>query len=240
MTTSNAPVSREQWLAARRALLKEEKALTLRLDALAEKRRALPPVEITAPYAFNEDGRALALRDLFGGRSQLLVYHFMYGPDWEEGCPSCSFWADGFDGMDVHLAARDIAFVVVSAAPWATLDAYRKRMGWRFRWVSSAGSTFNRDFGVSFSGEEIASGNADYNFAKKGFPSTEAPGASAFLCDGDRVLHTYSCYGRGLDILNGTYQWMDLAPRGRNEQDLPWPMARLRRRDQYGASQPAD
>ena len=160
----------------------------------------------------------------------------MYGPDWEEGCPSCSFWGDNFDGVDVHLAHRDITLVAVARAKLATLEAYRKRMGWSFKWVSSHGNDFNRDFHVSFSPEEMEKGEMVYNFHLTSFPSDEAPGISVFYKDGaGEIFHTYSCYARGLDMLNGAYHFMDLAPKGRDEGELPFTMAWLRRHDQYEA-----
>jgi predicted dithiol-disulfide oxidoreductase (DUF899 family) len=174
------------------------------------------------------------LADLFAGRSQLVVYHFMYGPDWEQGCPTCSFWADNFDGIDVHLAHRDITLLAVSRAPHDTLQAYRERMGWRFKWVSSERCDFNQDFGVTFTPEQRAAGTINYNYGSGGFPSDEAPGVSVFYREADdRVFHTYSTYARGLDMVNGAYHFMDLAPKGRDEAGLPYSMAWLRRRDQY-------
>lgn len=232
--TRHDVVSKQEWLAARRELLAAEKAFTRERDALAERRRALPWVRVEKRYEFEGPEGRETLAELFGPHSQLLVYHFMYGPDWEEGCPSCSFWADNFDGIDVHLAHRDMAFVVVSHAPYGVLEKYRNRMGWRFKWVSSHGSAFNHDYHVTFTPEEMEQGEVFYNFGKTSFPSSEAPGASAFLRDADgTVYHTYSCYQRGLDILNGAYHWMDLAPKGRDEDELAYPMAWVRRRDQY-------
>ena len=169
---------------------------------------------------------------LFDGRSQLMIYHFMYGADWGEGCPSCSFWADNLDGIDVHLAHRDVSLAFVSTAPFAKADAYRKRMGWRFNWLGGAGE-FNRDMKVSFTQDEIDGGKAVYNFGTGGFPSTEAPGLTTFIRDGDAIYLTYGTFARGLDWFNGAYQLLDLAPRGRDEADLPWPMAWVRRHDQY-------
>ena len=173
------------------------------------------------------------MRDLFDGRSQLIVYHFMFGPDWEEGCPSCSFWADSFNGMPVHLAHRDASLVAVSRAPFAQIEEYRRRMGWSFRWVSSAGSDFNFDYGVSFTPEQRAAG-AEYNYRQTRTSADELPGLSVFALDeAGQVFHTYSTYGRGLDPINSGYQLLDLTPRGRDEQDLPWSMAWLRRHDSY-------
>ena len=232
--TDHRIVSREQWLAERRALLEEEKAFTRQRDALSRKRRALPWVKVEADYRFDTAGGARSLADLFAGRSQLLVYHFMFGPEWSEGCPSCSFWADGYDRMIVHLAHRDITLIAVSRAPLAKLDAYKARMGWSFEWVSSAGSDFNFDFHVSRPPDVSADGRATYNYEVVEAKHEELPGASAFYRDADgQVFHTYSTYARGLDMFNAAYHLMDIAPKGRDEADLPWPMAWLRRRDQY-------
>lgn len=223
-------VSRAEWLAARTALLHEEKELTRQRDAVAAARRDLPWVEVDDAYRFDTPEGEQTLADLFGPHPQLVVQHFMFGPDWTEGCPSCSFWMDSFDGLDVHLAQRNIGFVLVSRAPLDRLLAYRERMGWRARWVSSAANTFNQDFGVTF--EDGA--DKVYNYAPSSFPGTEAPGVSVFAkSESGTVFHTYSTYARGLDILNSAYHLMDLTPRGRDEAELPWPMAWLRRHDQY-------
>lgn len=227
-------VSREEWLAARKEHLAREKEFSRLRDELSRQRRELPWVRVDAEYTFHTPVGPRTLGELFNGRSQLIIYHFMFGPDWAQGCPSCSFWADNFNGVDVHLAHRDITLICVSRAPLATLLRYRERMGWTFEWVSSLGSDFNADFGVSFTPEELASGDMRYNYGEKGFPSREAPGISVFSRDGDgQVFHTYSTYARGLDMMNGAYHYMDLAPRGRDEDGLPYPMAWLRRRDQY-------
>ncbi len=226
--------SKDDWTAARIALLQREKAHTRERDALAEARRALPAMKIDTSYTFQGPNGRESFADLFDGKSQLLIYHFMYGADWDEGCPSCSFWADNLDGIDIHLAHRDVSLVFVSTAPFETLEAYRKRMGWSFKWVSCADTDFNRDMHVSFSQQEIDSGTAHYNFADKGFPATEAPGLTAFLREGDDIYLTYATYGRGLDGFNGAYQLLDLAPKGRDEDALPYGMAWLKRRDQYG------
>lgn len=227
-------VSRDEWLTARRELLAEEKSFTRQRDALSKRRRELPWVRVEKEYAFDGPHGRQTLGELFAGRSQLLVYHFMYGPDWAEGCPSCSFWADNFDGIDVHLAHRDISFVAISRAPFEILEKYRRRMGWTFKWFSSFGADFNRDYQVSFSPEEMAKEQMLHNFEVTNFPSSEAPGASAFIKNGaGEIFHTYSCYRRGLDMLNGAYHWMDIAPKGRDEEGLEYTMAWLRRRDQY-------
>ncbi len=231
--TSHPVVSRQDWLAARKALLEREKAFTRARDALSAERRALPWVRIDKDYAFAGPAGRLSLGDLFGGKSQLAVYHFMLGPDWNEGCKSCSFWADNFNGIDVHLAQRDLALVAVSRAPLAKIDAFKRRMGWTFRWVSSFGSDFNRDFGVSFTPEELR-GEVEYNYTRQTFPADEAPGMSLFFRDGDgTVFHTYSCYARGLDMLNGAYHILDLAPKGRDEDGQSYAMAWLRHHDRY-------
>ncbi|MGP6088026.1 DUF899 domain-containing protein [Antarctobacter jejuensis] len=228
------PTPRADWLAARTALLAEEKALTRARDAIAERRRQMPRLRVEKDYRFHGPNGQETLADLFGPHSQLIVDHFMFGEDWAEGCPSCSFWADGFDGLDVHLAARDTGFVVVSAAPLDRLDAYKARMGWRFKWVSSHGTDFNRDMGVAFTPEEVAARQGNYNYRDAGFPATEAPGISTFEKDGDGTIwHSYSVFGRGLDALNPAYQLLDLTAKGRDEDALPHSMAWLRRRDQY-------
>ena len=227
-------VSREAWLEARKALLDREKALTRQRDALTAARQELPWVEVTEDYRFESENGAVGLPDLFGGRSQLIVSHFMFGPDWEAGCPSCSFWADGYDPMVVHLAARDVAFAAVSLAPLASLLAYRDRMGWRFPWVSSLTGRFNMDFNVSFDEDALAAGPVSYNYRETSMRGSEAPGLSVFCRDeAGRLFHTYSCYARGLDAMNAAYQLLDIVPKGRDEQDLPFPMTWVRRRDEY-------
>ena len=229
-------VSREQWIDARRDFLTKEKEFTQLRDQLSEQRRALPWVKVEQKYLFEGPHGRETLEQLFAGRSQLIVYHFMYGPEWEEGCPSCSFWADNFDNIDIHLSHRDITMVTVSRAKLEALQAYRERMGWEFKWVSSLGSSFNYDFNVSFTPEEMEKGEMTYNFQVMKFPADEAPGISVFYkSEAGEVFHTYSCYARGLDMLNGAYHFMDLAPKGRDEAELPFTMAWLRRRDQYEA-----
>ena len=228
-------VSQEEWLAARIEHLAREKRFTRLRDQLSRQRRELPWVRIEKEYLFDGPAGRESLADLFAGKSQLIVYHFMYGPDWEQGCPSCSFWADNFNGIVVHLEHRDIALLAVSRARLDTLEAYKKRMGWNFKWVSSFDSDFNRDFHVSFTPDEMAKGEMIYNFGKTRFPSTEGPGISVFYKSQGDIFHTYSCYARGLDMLNAAYHYMDLAPKGRDEDDLPSTMAWLRRHDQYGS-----
>lgn len=232
----NRVVSRAEWLAARAQHLAEEKEFTRLRDRLSAVRRALPWVKVDKEYVFDSRAGKQTLAELFERRSQLIVYHFMYGPDWKDGCKSCSFWADNFDGIVVHLAARDVTMIAVSRAPLAMLTAFQARMGWRFKWVSSHGNDFNRDFGVTFTPEEIASGNTTYNYRVQRFPSDEAPGISVFYRSGEgEVFHTYSCYSRGLDMLNGAYHYLDLVPKGRDEDGLPSTMAWLRHHDRYGA-----
>ncbi len=228
-------VSRDDWLVVRKQLLSKEKELTRLRDQLSVERRALPWVRVDKEYVFDTPAGTETLSDLFAGRSQLIVYHFMFHPDWSEGCKSCSFWADNFNGIVVHLAHRDVTLLAVSRAPLAKLDAFKKRMGWRFKWVSSFGNDFNRDFHVSFSSEEISKGDVYYNYGMQKFPVEEAPGISVFCKDakGD-VFHTYSCYARGLDMLNGAYHYLDLAPKGRDEEGLAYTMEWLRLRDRYG------
>lgn len=227
-------VSQEQWLAARKALLAREKEFSRARDELSRQRRALPWVKVGKTYSFDGPAGKETLADLFGGKSQLLVYHFMLGPGWVQGCPSCSYLADHFDGANIHLAQRDVALVVASRAPLAEIEAYQRRMGWRFKWVSSFDSDFNRDFHVSFTAEELANGEVNYNYAMTKFPSEEAPGLSAFFKnESGEVFHTYSAYARGLDTLIGAYNFLDLAPKGRDEAALPWSMAWVRRHDEY-------
>jgi predicted dithiol-disulfide oxidoreductase (DUF899 family) len=225
--------SREDWTAARLDLLTREKELNRLRDELAEQRRRLPCVHVDKEYRFDGPDGPRSLRDLFDGRGQLLVDHFMFGPDGTEGCPSCSFWADSFDGVAVHLAHRDVTLVCISHAPYEQLAAYRDRMGWSFAWYSSAASDFNFDLGVSFTADQLEHGGT-YNFSHQEHPYEEMPGLSAFATDGSgAVFHTYSTYSRGLDPINSAYQLLDLAPKGRDEGDLPWPMAWLRRHDAY-------
>ena len=227
-------VPADEWLDARKELLAKEKEFTRLRDQLSQARRALPWEKVEKDYVFEGPNGKETLADLFDGRSQLIIYHFMYGPDWDEGCPSCSFWADNFNGIDVHLKHRDIAFLAVARAPLKVLDAYKKRMGWRFKWVSSLGTDFNFDFHVSFTPEEMEKGELNYNYETRGFPSAEGPGISVFYKNEQgEVFHTYSCFSRGLDMLNGAYHYMDLAPKGRDEDDLPYSMAWLRRRDHH-------
>jgi predicted dithiol-disulfide oxidoreductase (DUF899 family) len=228
-------VSHDEWTAARKAYLIEEKAFSRARDALARKRRELPWERVDKRYLFDGPDGKETLADLFDGKSQLIVYHFMLGPGWEAGCPSCSYLADHFDGAVVHLAQRDVAFVVISRAPLAEIEKFKKRMGWRFKWVSSYGSDFNHDYQVSVSPQEKATSKVLYNYEIiEKFPSDERPGASVFYKDeAGEVFHTYSTYGRGLDILIGTYNFLDLAPKGRDEEGLAHSMAWVRHHDRY-------
>jgi predicted dithiol-disulfide oxidoreductase (DUF899 family) len=228
-------VSRDEWLRARVELLKREKELTRLRDEQARQRRELPCVRVEKEYAFDGPHGRVTLAGLFGGRSQLVVYHFMFGPDWAEGCPSCSYVADHLDTMLPHLAARDVTLEVVSRAPLPKIAAFRQRMGWRFPWVSSFGNDFNFDYHVSFTADEFAGGKVRYNFAEQKFPSAEAPGVSVFSRDaGGDVYHTYSAYGRGVESLLGTYTVLDMVPKGRDEAGLSFPMAWVRYHDRYG------
>ena len=250
--TTHLTGTRDEWLAARRALLDAEKALTRQGDELARRRQALPWVRVDKTYRFDTEGGPATLADLFGARSQLLVYHFMFGPDYKAGCPSCSALADGFDGFAVHLANHDVTLIAVSRAPLAKLLAYRQRMGWTFPWASSVDSDFNFDFNVSFTAAQQRTGDLEYNYQRAGHAmdltpppepvarfaatcgtdaatySLDRPGMSAFVLENGVVYHTYSTYARGLDGLWGMYQWLDRAPKGRNEQGVWW-----RRHDEY-------
>jgi predicted dithiol-disulfide oxidoreductase (DUF899 family) len=243
--------TREEWLAARRELLDAEKEHTRRGDELARQRQELPWVRMDKEYTFDTDDGSASLADLFRGRSQLLVYHFMLGPEYKAGCPSCSAIADGFDGSLIHLANHDVTLMAISRAPLANIQAFKRRMGWTFPWASSYGSDFNYDFGVSYTEEQQREGVAEYNFAQRDLKARlasegpvvevarsvgtdlqtflrEAPGMSVFALEDGVVYHTYSAYARGLDGLWGMYQWLDRAPKGRNETGVWW-----RRHDEY-------
>jgi predicted dithiol-disulfide oxidoreductase (DUF899 family) len=234
-------VSRAEWLNARKELLAREKDFSRQRDALSAERRNLPWVKVENEYTFDTPGGKRKLADLFAGRSQLLVYHFMFGPGWEEGCPSCSLLADHFDGSVVHLAHRDVTLVVVSRAPLPQIEAFQRRMGWRFPWVSSYASNFNYDYHVSFSKDDRESGNVYYNYQNGGFPSEEGPGLSVFYKDDSgTVYHTYSSYARGLDILIGAYNFLDLVPKGRDEDGLAFSMSWVRHHDKYSDVQTID
>jgi predicted dithiol-disulfide oxidoreductase (DUF899 family) len=239
MTTSfgdHPVVSRQHWLAARTRLLAREKELTRLSDQIARERRALPWVRLEKNYLFDTQEGRRPLAQLFEGHRQLLMQHFMLGPGWEEGCKSCSYMADHTDPTLLHLAQRDVAFVAVSSARLAEIERFRKRMGWQFRWVSSHGTDFNRDFAVSFTADEMASGKADYNFG--GAPGgEEMPGVSAFYKnDAGEVFHTYSTYGRGVEVMMHTYRLLDLTPKGRDEDALDFNMGWVRHHDRYEPS----
>ncbi len=223
-------VPHAEWLASRKALLAEEKAFTKARDALSAKRREMPWAKVETDYAFTGPKGKETLADLFEGRSQLIIYHFMYGADWEQGCKSCSFWADNFNDIIVHLNQRDVSMAFISTAPLATLQAFAKRMGWNFKWLSSGGSTFNQDFGVSPApGKPLA-----YNYGTAIKDMTEMPGISVFARDKRGAIHhTYSTYGRGLDMLNSAYHLLDLVPKGRDEAGLPYTMSWLKHHDSY-------
>lgn len=234
-------VSRDEWLAARKKLLAKEKELTRQRDAIAAERRQLPWVKVEKTYLFDSPSGKKKLADLFEGRSQLIIYHFMFGPDWQEGCPSCSFNMDHADGALVHLAQRDVSFAVVSRAPISKIDAFKKRMGWKFNWVSSYGTDFNYDYQASFTPEQMAKGKVEYNFDLVEFPSTEGPGFSVFYKDEDgNIFHTYSAYARGSESTINTYNYLDLVPKGRDEDNLPFTMAWLRHHDRYADRRLAD
>ena len=227
-------VSHAEWIEARTQFLAKEKEFTRMRDELSRQRRELPWEHVEKKYVFEGPHGQETLADLFDHRSQLIVYHFMLGPGWSEGCPSCSYLSDHFDGTTIHLAHRDVTLAVVSRAPYAQIAAFKKRMGWRFHWVSSFGSDFNYDYHVSQTEKEKARGEVDYNYTTMKFPSEELPGASAFLKDTNgEIFHTYSTYARGLDILVGTYNLLDMAPRGRDEDGLKHTMAWVRHHDKY-------
>ncbi len=227
-------VSSDAWLKARKALLAKEKEFTRQRDALAEERRRLPWERVDKAYAFEGPKGRETLAELFEGRRQLIVYHFMFGPDWEEGCPSCSYMADHYDPAIVHLNQRDVTMIAVSNTSLDKIDAFKRRMGWTFKWVSSMGSDFNRDYQVTFTEDELNDGEVTYNYGKGGFPSTEAPGISVFYRDDDgQVFHTYSCYARGLDMFLTAYHYLDLVPKGRDEDQLSFTMEWVRHHDRY-------
>jgi len=232
---ANHPVvTPDRWITERKKLLAREKELTHLRDKIAEQRRALPWVRIDKNYVFDTPEGRRTLADLFEGRSQLMVQHFMLGPDWEQGCPSCSFMADHTDGMKIHLEHRDITFVAVSRAPLAEIERFHRRMGWQFKWVSSNGNDFNFDFHVSFTPEERAQGEVYYNFGMTDFPAEEAPGISLFYKnEAGEVFHTYSTFGRGVEVMIGAYNMIDLAPKGRDERDVPNKMEWVRHHDRY-------
>jgi predicted dithiol-disulfide oxidoreductase (DUF899 family) len=232
-TISEQPVvSRAQWLSARTALLTKEKEFTKLRDDLSRQRRDLPWVRVDKQYAFDTPAGKETLAQLFGEYSQLVVYHFMFPPDWSEGCKHCSFWADNFNPIGIHLNHRDVSMVAASRAPLAKIETFRKRMGWNFKWVSAANSDFNYDYGVSFTPEEVKSGTAIYNFGTISPGMTDREGASVFYKDGSgTIFHTYSTYARGIDMLNTAYHYLDLVPKGRDEAGSP--QAWVRHHDRY-------
>ena len=227
-------VSREQWLSARKTLLEKEKEFTRLRDELSRQRRQLPWVKVDKPYVFVGPNGKETLAQLFGTKSQLIVYHFMFDPESNEGCAHCSFWADHYDGPGLHLPHRDVSMVVISRAPFAKIEAFKKRMGWRFKWVSSSETDFNYDYHVSFRPEELQSGTVFYNYERTNQGSPDREGASVFYRDETgTVFHTYSCYARGIDILNGTYNFLDLVPKGRDEDGFEFSQAWVRYHDRY-------
>lgn len=234
----DAPVvSRAEWIKARKTLLEEEKAFMRQRDALSARRRDLPWVKVDKDYRFDTNDGEKSLADLFDGKSQLIVYHFMFGPDWDEGCKSCSLNADGYNGLTPHLAARDAAFVTASNAPLEKLQAYRKRLGWIFDWVSCKGPDFNRDFHVTVSPEDQKAGKVEYNYREIEPFMDEMPGVSVFAKGDDgQIYHTYSSYSRGLDNIMAIYHYLDLLPKGRDEDTLDFPMAWVKRNDEYAAT----
>ena len=234
MAYNHRIVSSAEWIEARKQLLAEEKEFNRLRDRLSQRRRDLPWEAVKKEYAFDGPNGKRTLAELFDGRGQLIVYHFMFAPEWEEGCKSCSFWADNFNGIVVHLKHRDVTLLAVSRAPLTKLEAYRKRMGWSFKWVSSAGNDFNRDYHVSHTPEELEKKDVYYNYTRQKPYGAEAPGISVFYRDpAGAVFHTYSCYARGLDMLNGAYHLLDLVPKGRDEANLPSHSDWLHRHDEY-------
>jgi predicted dithiol-disulfide oxidoreductase (DUF899 family) len=229
-------VSQEEWIEARKELMAREKELTRAREALSADRRNLPWVKVDKNYIFDGPDGKVTLGDLFKGRPQLVVQHVMFAPDWQAACKSCSFWADGFERMVPHLAARDTTMVAISLAPVEKLGAFKKRMGWTFDWVSSGNNDFNYDYGVSFTREQMESGSAQYNYGLTPPYGPELPGISVFYRDeGGSIFHTYSCYARGTDMMNAAYHYLDLTPLGRHEEGLPYPMDWVRLRDEYQA-----
>ena len=226
-------VSRRDWLDQRKALLAKEKEFTRLGDRLAAEKRDLPWVKVEENYVFDAPEGKQTLAQLFGDKSQLLLYHFMFGPDWEQGCPICSMVGDNLDSKVIHLAHRDVALVVVSRAPLGKIEDFKKRMGWKFKWLSSFTNDFNYDYGVSFTPEDMTKGKL-YNYGTRAFPSEEAPGISVFYKDNvSNVFHTYSSFGRGPEFLIGVYDFLDLVPKGRDEAGLPFTMDWVRHHDRY-------
>jgi len=227
-------VSEEKWLAKRRELLTQEKEFTRLRDELSAARREMPWALVAEDYLFESNNGPVRLSELFGTHSQLVIYHFMYGPDWDVGCKSCSFWADSYDGIDAHLAARDVALVAISRTTMDKINNFKDRMNWSFNWISSLNNNFNFDYHVSFSDEDQASGKTMYNFAEKPIGTDELPGFSVFVKGKDgQMYHSYSTYGRGLDLMNTAYNILDLVPKGRDEEGLPHTMSWLKLKDEY-------
>jgi predicted dithiol-disulfide oxidoreductase (DUF899 family) len=238
-TENHRVVSRDEWVAERKTLLAHEKELTQLRDEIARKRRALPWVRVDKTYVFDAPDGRRTLAELFDGRRQLLVQHFMFAPGWEQGCKSCSFMADHSDGMNVHLAHRDVTLVAISRAPLADIERFRRRMGWQFKWVSSHGNDFNYDLGVSFTPEDVAKGKLYYNYDDWPFTYEEWPGISVFYeDDAGNVFHTYSTYGRGVEVMMGTYSMLDLTPKGRDERHVDHKMEWVRHHDRYEPAPP--
>ena len=230
-------VSENEWIEYRRALLKDEKEFTMLRDRLSQQRRDLPWIVVNKEYIFEGPNGKQTLSELFEGRSQLVVYHFMFDPSWDAACPHCSFWADNFNGIIVHLNQRDVTMIVVSRAPYSKLAAYQKRMGWDFMWFSSYNIDFNFDYNVSFTSEELARKEAFYNFTAQDPHSSEREGVSVFYKDrAGHIFHTYSAYARGIDILNTAYNYLDLVPKGRDEDGHEFPQFWVRRHDEYNSS----
>lgn len=232
--THHPVVSHAEWVQNRRELLAKEKQFTALRDELAALRRDLPWEMVEKNYEFLGPHGRITLSDIFGGRSQLIVYHFMFAPEAEQPCKSCSFWADGFNSIRPHLAARDVAMVAISRAPVDRLSAFARRLGWTFPWYSSGDGDFNYDYGVSFRRDDLEAGRISYNYAPSGTKMRDLPGVSVFCKDeAGGIFHSYSCYARGLDMLNPAYQYLDLVPKGRDEDVLSFPMAWVRYRDRY-------
>ena len=227
-------ISKNEWIAARKVLLQKEKEFTKLRDQISQQRRDLPWVEVDKEYVFDGPNGKETLSELFDGRSQLIVYHFMYDPNWDLGCPSCSFWADNFNDIIVHLNQRDVTMIAISKAPYNKIDAYKKRLDWNFKWVSSFDTDFNHDYYVSFTSEELEKKKGFYNFTIQDPTVSELPGVSVFYKDSSgKIFHTYSAYARGIDILNNTYNYLDLVPKGRDEDGYEFSMEWVRRHDEY-------
>ncbi|HLK61302.1 MAG TPA: thioredoxin family protein [Chthonomonadaceae bacterium] len=232
--TDHPVVSREAWIEARKDLLAKEKEFTRLRDQLSRQRRELPWERVDKPYVFEGPNGNETLAELFDNRSQLVVYHFMFSPEWDEGCPSCSFWADNFNGIVVHLNQRDVTFIAVSRAPIEKIEAFKQRMGWSFKWVSAFRNDFNYDYHVSFTPEDLRNGTANYNYVQRDPGEADREGVSVFYKDASgAVYHTYSAYARGIDMLNTAYNYLDLAPKGRDEERLEWTQVWVRHHDRY-------